>query len=222
MLVINTDASSREEKPRSIIGYIIFKDDKVINQEVQEIDLTKEIRVKRRNETIYLELLSVLFALEYLLNIDVKVDTEIDIYNDNTSVIYILNRIFRDKRKIIKIEEVLEEELERAKYIIKKIGIVRFKYIGRKENAAHKILEKYRSEKKMFGKVPLLRKWEEDIKELEIDYIKDAEFVVKTVKGNEFIVNLEKNTCTCRYFYYNREICKHIIACKRYRENNSH
>ena len=30
MLVINTDASSREGKPRSIIGYIIFKDDKVI------------------------------------------------------------------------------------------------------------------------------------------------------------------------------------------------
>lgn len=77
MLVINTDASSREEKPRSIIGYIILKDDKVINQEVKEIDLTKEMAVKRRNKTIYLELLSVLLVLEFLLSIDVKIDSEI-------------------------------------------------------------------------------------------------------------------------------------------------
>ena len=213
MLVINTDASSREEKPRSIIGYIIFKDDKVINQEV---DLTKEIEVKRRNETIYLELLSVLFSLEHLLNIDVKIDSEIDIYNDNTTVIYILNRLFKNKRKVTKIEEVLNIELERARYIISRIGTVNFKYINTKENQAHKILENYRKVHKMLKKILLLRKWEEDIKELEIDYTKVAEFVVKTIKGNEFIVNLEKNSCTCRYFYYNRKICKHIIAYKRY------
>lgn len=222
MLVINTDASSREEKPRSIIGYIIFKDDKVIDQEVKEIDLTKEIEIKRINETIYLELLSVLLALEYLLNIDVKMYSEIDIYNDNTTVIYILSRLFKNKRKATKIEEILNIELERAKYIVSRIGNVNFKYINTKENQAHKILENYRKADKILKKILLSRKWEEDIKELEIDYIKDAEFVVKTMKGNEFIVNLEKNTCTCRYFYYNREICKHIIACKRYRKNNSH
>lgn len=107
--------------------------------------------------------------------------------------------------------------MERAKYIIKKIGIVHFEYIGRKENAAHKILEKYRSEKKMFEKVPLLRKWEEDIKELKIERVREGEFSVQTLKKNKFLVNLTNNTCTCRYFYYDRKICKHIIACKRYK-----
>lgn len=63
----------------------------------------------------------------------------------------------------------------------------------------------------------LLIKWEEDIKELEIESIKEGRFIVRTLKGNKFIVNLDKNTCTCRYFYYNRESCKHIIACKRYK-----
>ena len=78
MLVINTDASSRREKPYCIIGYVILLDDEVIKKDVKEIDLTKEPPIKRTNETIYLELLSVLFALEYLLNLDLKVDTKID------------------------------------------------------------------------------------------------------------------------------------------------
>lgn len=130
MLVINTDASSRREKPYCIIGYIILLDDEVIKKDVKEIDLTKEAPIKRTNETIYLELLSVLFALEYLLNLDLKVDTKIDIYNDNTTVIYILNRLFRNKRKVTKIEEVLEEELEKAKYMINNIRVVNFEYIS--------------------------------------------------------------------------------------------
>lgn len=217
MLVINTDASSREEKPRSIIGYIILKDDKVINQGVKEIDLTKEIEIKRRNETIYLELLSVLFALEYLLSIDVKIDSEIDIYNDNTTVIYILNRLFKNKRKVTKIEEVLNIELERARYIISRIGTVNFKYINTKENQAHKILENYRKGHEILKKILLLRKWEEDIKELKIEKVREGEFSVQTVKKNKFLVNLINNTCTCKYFYYNRKICKHIIACRRYK-----
>lgn len=217
MLVINTDASSREEKPRSIIGYIILKDDKVINQGVKEIALTKEIEIKRRNETIYLELLSVLFALEYLLSIDVKIDSEIDIYNDNTTVIYILNRLFKNKRKVTKIEEVLNIELERARYIISRIGTVNFKYINTKENQAHKILENYRKGHEILKKILLLRKWEEDIKELKIEKVREGEFSVQTVKKNKFLVNLINNTCTCKYFYYNRKICKHIIACRRYK-----
>lgn len=217
MLVINTDASSRKEKPRSIIGYIIFKGNKVINQEVQEIDLTKEIEIKRRNETIYLELLSVLFALEYLLSIDVKIDSEIDIYNDNTTVIYILNRLFKNKRKVTKIEEVLNIELERARHIISRIGTVNFKYINTKENQAHKILENYRKAHKIIKKILLVRKWEEDIKELKIEEVREGEFSVQTVKKNKFLVNLINNTCTCRYFSYDRKICKHIIACRRYK-----
>lgn len=207
MLVINTDASSRKEKPRSIIGYIIFKGNKDINQEVQEIDLTKEIEIKRRNETIYLELLSVLFALEYLLSIDVKIDSEIDTYNDNTTIIYILNSLFKNKRKVTKIEEVLNIELERARYIISRIGTVNFKYINTKENQAHKIIKK----------ILLVRKWEEDIKELKIEEVREGEFSVQTVKKNKFLVNLINNTCTCRYFSYDRKICKHIIACRRYK-----
>ena len=55
---------------------------------------------------------------------------------------------------------------------------------------------------------------EEDIQELEIESIKEGIFIVTTLKGNNFIVDLE-NTCTCKYFYYNRKICKHIIACKK-------
>ncbi|MBS5883801.1 hypothetical protein [Clostridium sp.] len=109
-------------------------------------------------------------------------------------IIYILSRLFKNKRKVTKIEEILNKELERAKYIVSRIGTVNFKYINTKENQAHKILENYRKANKILKKILLSRKWEEDIKELEIDYIKDAEFVVKTVKGNEFIVNLE-NGC---------------------------
>ncbi|MDU1314792.1 MAG: SWIM zinc finger family protein [Clostridium septicum] len=217
MLVINTDASSREEKPKSIIGYIIFKDDKVINQEVKEIDLTKEMEVKRRNKTIYLELLSVLLVLEYLLSIGVKIDYEIDIYNDNTTVIYILNRLFINKRKITKIEEILKAELENAKNMVSKIGSVKFKYISSKDNKAHNILENYRKAYKVYEKLTLLEKWKEDIQELEIESIKEGMFIVTTLKGNNFIVDLENNTCTCKYFYYNRKICKHIIACKKYK-----
>lgn len=216
MLVINTDASSRNEKPNWLIGYVILLDDVVIKKDVKEINMTIELPIRRKNETIYLELLSVLFALEYLLNSSINRGKEIIILNDNTSVIYILNRIFRDKRKIIKIEKVLEEELERVKYIIKKIGIVHFEYISRKQNAAHNILEKYRSEKKVLEKMALLSKWEEDIKELKIQQVGEGEFSVQTLKKNKFLVNLINNTCTCRYFYYNRKICKHLIACRRY------
>lgn len=99
MLVINTDASSRNEKPNWLIGYVILLDDVVIKKDVKEINMTIELPIKRRNETIYLELLSVLFVLEYLLNNRINRGKEIIILNDNTSVIYILNRIFRDKKK---------------------------------------------------------------------------------------------------------------------------
>lgn len=63
----------------------------------------------------------------------------------------------------------------------------------------------------------LLRKWEENIKELKIENINQEQFIVTTIKGNKFRVDIGNDTCTCKYFYYNRETCKHIIACKRYK-----
>lgn len=161
------------------------------------------MEVKRRNKTIYLELLSVLLVLEYLLSIDVKIDYEIDIYNDNTTVIYILNRLFINKRKTTKIEEILKAELENTKNMISKIGSVKFKYISSKDNKAHNILGNYRKACKVYEKLTLLEKWKEDIQELEIESIKEGMFIVTTLKGNNFIVDLENNTCTCKYFYYN-------------------
>ncbi len=217
MLVINTDASSKKEKPYWLIGFLVLEDNSVIKKDVEEIDLSKEVLEKRINETIYLELLSVLFALEYLVNNSSNQEQEINIYNDNTTVIYILNRLFRNKRKNTKIEEVLKVELENAKNMVSKIGSVKFKYISSKDNKAHKTLENYRKACKVYEKLMLLRKWEEDIKELTIEEIKEEEFIVTTVKGNKFTVNLSRKTCSCRYFYYNKETCKHIIACKRYK-----
>ncbi|WP_291651480.1 hypothetical protein [Clostridium sp.] len=63
----------------------------------------------------------------------------------------------------------------------------------------------------------LLMKWEEDIQNLKAEKIKEEEFIVITAKGNKFIVKLENNMCICKCFYYNRETCKQIIACKRYK-----
>lgn len=122
----------------------------------------------------------------------------------------------------------LRQALEEGNISIKgKGGLVRdvpvrektliFKYISSKDNKAHKTLQNYRKTCKVYEKLMLLRKWEEDIKELSIENIKEEEFLVTTTKGNKFRVNLENNMCTCKYFYYNRETCKHIIACKRYK-----
>lgn len=218
MLEINTDASSKKEKPYCLVGFVVLEDKLVVKKDVEEIDLSREMIEKRINETIYLELLSVLFALEYLVNNNSSnEEREIYIYNDNTTVIYILNRLFINKRKITKIEEILKAELENAKNMVSKIGSVKFKYISSKDNKAHNILENYRKACKVYEKLTLLEKWEEDIKELKIEKINEDEFIVTTIKENKFRVNLVKETCSCKYFYYNREICKHIIACKRYK-----
>ena len=217
MLEINTDASSKKENPYWLISFVVLENNSVIKKDIQEINLLKEALEKRINETIYLELISVLFALEYLINNSSNRHQEIKIFNDNTTVIYILNRLFRNKRKVTKIEEVLKSELKNAKDMIDRIGTIKFKYISRKDNKAHKTLENYRKACKAYEKLMLLRKWEEDIKELSIENIKEEEFLVTTSKGNKFRVNLENNMCTCKYFYYNRRICKHIIACKRYK-----
>ncbi|MGL6186348.1 MAG: hypothetical protein ACRC1T_13360 [Clostridium chrysemydis] len=115
MLIVNTDASSKKEKPNILIGYVIYRDDVVVSKDVREIDITKEIEAKKINETIYIELLSVNFVLEELLNNQIYDEAEIHIYNDNTSVIYILNRLFRHKRKTTKIEEILKVELKMQK-----------------------------------------------------------------------------------------------------------
>ncbi|KLE15319.1 hypothetical protein [Clostridium sp. C8] len=141
MLIVNTDASSKKEKPNILIGYVIYKDDVVMSKDVREIDITKEIEAKKINETIYIELLSVNFVLEELLNNQIYDEAEINIYNNNTSVIYILNRLFRHKRKTTKIEEILKVELENAKNMISRIGTVKFKYISSKDNKAHNTLE---------------------------------------------------------------------------------
>lgn len=217
MLEISTDASSKNEKPYWLIGFVVSEDNSIIKKDVEEVDLSREVIEKRINETIYLELRSVMFALEYLVNNSRNKDQQIQIYNDNTTVIYILNRLFRNKRKVTKIEEVLKVELENAKNMISRIGTVKFKYISSKHNNAHNTLENYRKACKAYKKLMLLRKWEEDIKELSIENIKEGEFLVTTSKGNKFRVNIENNMCTCKYFYYNRRICKHIIACKRYK-----
>lgn len=217
MLEINTDASSKKESPRYLIGYIILQDNVVLKKDVREINIGKIKDNKKVNETIYLELLSVNFALGQLMNSNLQDIDEIEIYNDNTTVIYVLNRLFRNKGKVTKIEEILKAELENAKIMISRIGTVKFKYISSKDNKAHKILENYRKACKVYKKLMLLRKWEEDIKELSIENIKEEEFLVTTSKGNKFRVNLENNMCTCKYFYYNRRICKHIIACKIYK-----
>lgn len=216
MLEISTDASSKNEKPYWLIGFVVSEDNSIIKKKVEEVDLSREVIEKRINETIYLELCSVMFALEYLVNNSRNKDQQIQIYNDNTTVIYILNRLFRNKRKVTKIEEVLKAELENAKDIISRIGTVKFKYISSKDNKAHSTIENYRKACEVYEKLVLLRKWEEDIKEVSIENIKEEEFLVTTAKGNKFRVNLGKNMCTCKYFYYNRETCKHIIACKRY------
>lgn len=216
MLEISTDASSKNEKPYWLIDFVVSEDNSIIKKEVEEVDLSREFIEKRINETIYLELCSVMFALEYLVNNSRNKDQQIQIYNDNTTVIYILNRLFRNKRKVTKIEEILKAELKNTKDMISRIGTIKFKYISSKDNKAHKTLENYRKACKVYTKFMLLRKWEEDIKELSIQNSKEEEFLVTTAKGNKFRVNLEKNMCTCKYFYYNRETCKHIIACKRY------
>ncbi|SHI00950.1 SWIM zinc finger [Clostridium collagenovorans DSM 3089] len=216
MLEISTDASSKNEKPYCLIGFVVLEDNSIIKKDVEEVDLSKEVIEKRINETIYLELRSVVFALEYLANNNSN-EEEIKIYNDNTTVIYILNRLFRNKRKITKIEQILKAELKNAKDMISRIGTVKFKYINSKDNKAHKTLENYRKACEVYTKFILLRKWEEDIKDLKIENINEEEFIVTTIKGNKFRVNLENNMCTCKYFYYNRETCKHIIACKRYK-----
>ncbi|MGL6186347.1 MAG: SWIM zinc finger family protein [Clostridium chrysemydis] len=101
--------------------------------------------------------------------------------------------------------------------MISRIGTVKFKYISSKDNNAHNTLENYRKACKVYQKLMLLRKWEEDIKELNIENINEEQFIVTSIKGNKFRVNIENDTCTCKYFYYNRETCKHIIACKRYK-----
>lgn len=217
MLEISTDASSKNEKPYWVIGFVVLEDNLIVKKDVEEVDLSREVIEKRINETIYLELLSVLFALEYLVNNSSNQEKEINIYNDNTTVIYILNRLFRNKRKNTKIEEVLKAELENAKDMISRIGTVKFKYISSKDNKAHNTIENYRKACKIYEKLMLLRKWEEDIEELSIENIKEEEFLVTTSKGNKFRVNIENDTCTCKYFYYNRETCKHIIGCKRYK-----
>lgn len=217
MLVIDTDASSKKEKPYCLVGFVVLENNSIVKKDVEEVDLSREVIEKRINETIYLELRSIMFALEYLVNNIRNKDQQIQIYNDNTTVIYILNRLFRNKRKITKIEEVLKAELENAKNMVCRIGTVKFKYISSKDNKAHKTLQNYRKACKVYEKLMLLQKWEENIKELSIENIKEEEFLVTTSKGNKFRVNLENNMCTCKYFYYNRETCKHIIACKRYK-----
>lgn len=217
MLEINTDASSKNQKPYWLIGFVVSEDNSIIKKDAEEVDLSREAIEKRINETIYLELRSVMFALEYLVNNSRNKDQQIQIYNDNTTVIYILNRLFRNKRKVTKIEEILKVELENAKDIISRIGTVKFKYINSKDNKAHKTLENYRKACKVSQKLMLLRKWEENIKELKIENINQEQFIVTTIKGNKFRVDIGNDTCTCKYFYYNRETCKHIIACKRYK-----
>lgn len=217
MLQINTDTSSKKESPRYLIGYIILQDNVVFKKDVREINIGKIKDDKKVNETIYLELLSVNFALGQLMKSNLQDIDGIEIYNDNTTVIYILNRLFRNKRKVTKIEEILKAEFKNAKDMISRIGTVKFKYISSKDNMAHKTLQNYRKVCKIYEKLMLLRKWEEDIKELSIENIKEEEFLVTTAKGNKFRVNLENNMCTCKYFYYTRETCKHIIACKRYK-----
>lgn len=187
----------------------------VLKKDVREINIGKIKDNKKVNETIYLELLSVNFALGKLMKSNRQNIDGIEIYNDNTTVIYILNRIFRNKRKVTKIEQVLKAELKNTKDMISRIGTVKFKYISSKDNKAHKTLENYRKECKVYEKLMLLRKWEEDFKELTIEEIKEEEFLIATLKGNKFTVNLSRETCSCRYFYYNEETCKHIIACKR-------
>ncbi|MGL5153292.1 MAG: SWIM zinc finger family protein [Clostridium sp.] len=217
MLKINTDASSKKESPRCLIGYIILQDNFVFKKDVREINIGKIKDNKKVNETIYLELLSVNFALGQLMKSNLKDIDGIEIYNDNTTVIYILNRLFRNKRKTTKIEQILKAELENAKHMISRIGTVKFKYISSRDNKAHKTLENYRKSCKVYEKLMLLRKWEEDIKELMIENTNEEEFIVTTAKGNKFRVNIENNMCTCKYFYYTREMCKHIIACRRYK-----
>lgn len=115
MLEISTDASSKNEKPYWLIGSVVLEDNSIIKKDVEEVDLSKEVIEKRINETIYLELRSVVFALEYLANNNSNEEEEIKIYNDNTTVIYILNRLFSNKRKITRIEQILKAELENAK-----------------------------------------------------------------------------------------------------------
>lgn len=150
MLEISTDASSKNQKHYWLIGFVVSEDNSIIKKDVEEIDLSREFTEKRINETIYLELRSVMFALEYLVNNSRNKDQQIEIYNDNTTVIYILNRLFRNKRKVTKIEEILKVELENAKDIISRIGTVKFKYINSKDNKTHKTLENYRKACKVY------------------------------------------------------------------------
>lgn len=47
MLEISTDASSKNEKPYWLIGFVVSEDNSIIKKDVEEVDLSREVIEKK-------------------------------------------------------------------------------------------------------------------------------------------------------------------------------
>lgn len=205
MIYVYSDASKMRRKPQNLIGFLIFKENDVALKKVKEVNNFKRIKI----DIVYLEFYSMYLALKELVDIYEVEDKEVIIFNDNISAVGILNSIGKNKCYSRKVEKKLKREIAESEILIKRFKKIEFLHISRKDNLAHKAIDRYRKN------IERKQKREREINLLKIQQVYKKLFLVTTHKNNVFVVDLLNKKCTCPYFLHLKKKCKHIEAVER-------
>jgi len=174
-----------------------------------------------RLDSFFVELYSILFSLEKLIELSL-VREPIELVNDNDEAIKLLNICIEKYKRglnIYFINNDITKFLLRIIKLYKKFDRLEFKFMPRKyTKQAHDLCRK--------ETLPLIK--ERRIKLIRVEHLCQNLYIAfNTKRGTTYIVNVEKQTCDCRFFYYeNKEkmevvLCKHIIAVNKFIKNNN-
>ncbi|MFT8351141.1 SWIM zinc finger family protein [Clostridium saccharoperbutylacetonicum] len=163
----------------------------------------------------FAEMYSIFFTMENLLKLNL-LHKNIEIVNDNLGVVNIINKCIRKNKKnrdiyyanvdiSIFLRELIDMYLKFDRLVIS--------FLKRDYTKDAHLLCKKEAE-------PIIKM--NRLKCIEVDCLECNVYIARNIKkGTKYLVDIEKPTCTCRYFYYenksqscNLKLCKHIVAVK--------
>ncbi len=174
----------------------------------------KILAVKNEMDSNQVEIFAIIETLKRLINLKFE-KHRIVIYSDNSPSVEYINdlRRFSKNKKNCKFSSYY-------KLICSLIGSfenVKFEWIPRKENTQAHCLCKNAIETSL----NIYKS-----KQIKVTYKEKNIFIAQSSKGNaNYIVDLNSNRCTCKYFLLQRQKnfmkCKHILASMYYVENKT-
>ncbi|AQR93410.1 ribonuclease H family protein [Clostridium saccharoperbutylacetonicum] len=177
-------------------------------------NFSKMVNFERYKENLdildsnFIEMYSVFFAMENLLKLNLSKEP-IEIINDSQVSVAIINKCIEKSKKNIPIRYINNDI---SMFLTQMIEL----YL--KFNKLVVIFSKRSYTKDAH----FLCRREADLKFIKVEYLPNNTFRAMNIKkGTTYLVDIEKPTCTCRYFYYenksqscNLKLCKHIVAVK--------